>query len=87
MSAAEAFFDQRDSGIQTEKRLELVRRFTLAGFADTTRFERIPNGAMLFLLPDDDEEFAEAELRAGTQAARRGENVYFLNVRTSELPE
>ena len=76
-----------DSKEQTDKRLDLVRRFTLAGFADTTLLEALPNDTMLFLLPDDDDEYVERELRIGAHIAQRGENVYFKHIRTADLPE
>ena len=78
-----------DRGVheQTDKRLELVRRFTLAGFEDTSLFEDIPWNVMLFLLPDDDPEFVDQEIIAGAAAARHGKDVYFRHVRTADLPE
>jgi hypothetical protein len=59
----------------------------LAGFEDTTLFESIPYDVVLFLLPDDDEEFVKHELRIGAESAKRGDNVYFKHVRTADLPE
>jgi hypothetical protein len=76
-----------DTKEQTDKRLDLIRRLPLAGFADTTIFERVPNDAMLISLPDDDEAFVDRELRIGAKIAKKGQNVYFLHIRTSVLPE
>ena len=87
MSVATKVRSRFDDKAQTDKRLELVRRFTLAGFEDTSIFESIPYDVMLFLLPDDDDEFVEHEIRIGARAAKRGENVYFKHVRTADLPE
>lgn len=87
MSVATKVRTRYDDKLQTDKRLELVRRFTLAGFEDTSIFETIPNDVHLFLLPDDDKEFVEHELRIGARAARRGDNVYFKHIRTADLPE
>jgi hypothetical protein len=72
---------------QTEKRLDLVRRFTLAGFADTSLLERVPGNALMFLLPDDDETFVESELAIGLRLAERGEDVYFRHVKVTDLPD
>jgi hypothetical protein len=76
-----------DTDRQVDKRLDLARRFTLAGFADPGVFDGIPRDVLLFLLPDDDPAFAEREVVAGAAAARRGEDVYFRHVRVADLPE
>ena len=72
---------------QTDRRLDLLRRFMLAGLANPDRFADIPREATLFLLPDDDPVFTEAELRSAYDAARRGANVYALHIRSRELPD
>jgi len=87
MTTGAAIISELDSKDQTDKRLELVRRFTLAGFADTSLFETIPNDVTLILLPDDDDEFVEREVRIGARIAQRGDDVYFRHVRTADLPE
>jgi len=70
---------------QVDKRIELVRRFTLTGFQNPGIFEDIPKGVLMYLLPDDDPEFVEREIVAGAAASRRGENVYLKHVRVSDL--
>lgn len=72
---------------QTGQRLELHRRFLLAGFADTTVFDGIPFDVMLFLLPDDDPTFSEREIAAAATAARAGRDVYIRHVRVADLPD
>lgn len=47
---------------------------------DEERFGHIPNGVWLVLLPHDDPELFEANLEAGIDAVRRGENTYFLHL-------
>ncbi|HEV2108671.1 MAG TPA: hypothetical protein VGR16_10450 [Thermomicrobiales bacterium] len=69
------------------KQLDLLRRFTLAAAADEDLLDSIPNGVTLVLLPDDDPAFVEREVSTGLDAIRRGEDVYFLHVEVSSLPE
>ena len=76
-----------DAPEMVDKRLELGRRFILAGFEDTSLFEDIPLNVTLFLLPDDDPAFVENEIAAGAASARHGHNVYFRHVRSADLPE
>ena len=71
---------------QTDRRLELHRRFLLAGMEDASVFGGIPDGVTLFLLPDDDPAFAEREVAAAAAAARRGEDVYVRHVHVAGLP-
>ena len=75
-----------DGEEQTDKRLELHRRFLLAGLDDPTRFDGIPFDVVLFLLPDDDPAFAEREVAAAADTARRGHDVYVRHVRVADLP-
>ncbi len=70
-----------DSPEQVSKRLDLDRRFLLAGLEDAAIFEGIPQDVRLFLLPDDDPAFVENEIAAGAALARRGHDVYFRHVR------
>lgn len=76
--------DEKD---HVDKRLDLARRFTLAGFEDTRLFDDIPRDVVLFLLPDDDPEFVQNELLAGLDSARHGHDVYFRHVRPDDLPK
>lgn len=76
-----------DAPEQVHKRMDLTRRFMLAGFEDTTLFEDVPFNVLLVLLPDGDPEFVENEIAAGSALARRGHDVYFRHVRSADLPE
>ncbi len=68
-------------------RIELHRRFLLAGLREPGVFDSIPPGVALYLLPDDDARFAAAEMAAAAGAARRGVDVYLRHVRMDSLPE
>ncbi len=70
-----------------EHRLELHRRFLLAGLRDPGSFDTIPPGVSLYLLPDDDARFVAAEIAAAARAANRGADVYLRHVRVDNLPE
>jgi hypothetical protein len=72
---------------QVERRVELHRRFLLAGFADPTVFTEIPWDVQLFLLPDDDRDFTAQEIAAAARAAHHGADVYLRHVRVADLPE
>jgi hypothetical protein len=75
-----------DTDVYTDKRLDLVRRYTKAIVADKLTHPPMPD-TLLFLLPDDDPAFVEHEIAVGSDIARRGEDVYFRHIRTAELPE
>jgi hypothetical protein len=75
-----------DNDIHPDKRLDLVRRYTNAIVAGTLTHPPLPD-TLVFLLPDDDPEFVDHELAVGSDMARRGEDVYFRHIRTSDLPE
>lgn len=77
---------EADATDQVDKRLDLIRRFTLAGFADTSLFDAVPQDVLLFLLPDDDPAFVAREIAAGAESAQHGQNVYFRHVRVADLP-
>ena len=74
-----------DTDDQVDKRLELIRRFTLASFADTSLFNAVPQEVLLFLSLDDDSDVVR-EIAAGTESAQHGQNVYFHHVRVANLP-
>ncbi len=75
-----------DADIYTDRRLDLVRRYTKAIIAKQFSHPPLPD-TLIFLLPDDDPDFVEHELAVGTAIAQRGEDVYFRHIRTAELPE
>lgn len=70
-----------------DRRGNLFRRFLQAGVKEPTLLPRVDEGALLFLLPDDDVPFAEREIAAAAASARRGHNVYIHHVRVADLPE
>ncbi len=72
---------------QAERRLELHRRFLLAGLRDPQTFDTIPLGVSLYLMPDDDARVAAAEIAAAVRAANRGVDVYLRHVRVESLPK
>ena len=76
-----------DSPEQVSKRLDLDRRFLLAGLEDAAIFEGIPQDVRLFLLPDDDPSFAAAEIAAAARAAHRGADVYLRHVHVGDVPD
>lgn len=66
---------------------ELHRRFLRGMIEDPDRFDDVPNGALLVLLPDDgDDAFAASEIERALIHLRRGRNVYFRHVSMAELP-
>ena len=71
---------------QTDERLDLHRRFIMAGLADPAVFGVIPRDALFFLLPEDDPAFVEGEIAVGLAALRRGQDVYFRHVSVAEWP-
>lgn len=85
MSAQAIACDSRPD--QVERRLELHRRFLLAGLQAPRLFEAIPDGVSLYLLPDDDPPFTAAEIAAAAGAANRGADVYLRHVRVASLPD
>jgi hypothetical protein len=75
-----------DADIYTDKRMDLVRRYTKAIIDDRLSQPLMPD-TLLFLLPDDGPAFVEQEITVGAAIVRRGEDVYFRHVRTADLPE
>lgn len=70
-----------------ERNLDLVHRFLLGVLDDPSRFEGVPVGASVVLLPDDAEDTFEANLAMAIELARSGRDVYLRHVRLAELPE
>lgn len=72
---------------QNDRRSELFRRLLQAGIDEPTLLPLVEKDALLFLLPDDDADFAEREIAAAASSARHGRNVYLHHVRVAQLPE
>jgi Family of unknown function (DUF5647) len=70
-----------------DRNLELFRGFNQAILDDPDRLGEIPNGVHLVLLPEDDPEMFEVNLRIGLDAARRGEDVYLRHVTRDGRPK
>lgn len=58
----------------------LQQQFLQAMIADDEVGDEIPNGVLLVLVPDDDEELAEENLRSAMDLVRRGKNAYIRHV-------
>ena len=55
---------------------DLHSAFIDAYFEDVSILEDIPNGSALILVPDDDPELAEANIKRAVEAAQNGYDVY-----------
>ncbi len=53
--------------------IELAGEFMAAILDNPALLERVPDGATITLVPDDDPDLAEANISAGLDAVRRGE--------------
>jgi Family of unknown function (DUF5647) len=69
------------------RNLELTHGFTQAMLDNPELLNDVPNGVHLVLLPEDDPEMFEVNLRIGLDAARRGENVYLRHVTRDGRPK
>lgn len=59
------------------RNLELARRLTLTIVEEPALLDQIPDGGTIILLPEDDPELAEANLRSGRRLVRAGRDVTF----------
>lgn len=70
-----------------ERDTELHSAFIRAYVEDVSILEDIPSGSALILLPDDDPELTEANLRHAVDTARQGYDVYIRHFpRTKPAP-
>jgi len=69
-----------------DRNVTLHQQYLRYMLRDEALAEEVPNGAVLVLLPDTDPELAEANLRAGIEAARRGKNIYVRHVYETGAP-
>ena len=72
---------------QTDKRLDLVRRYTKAVIQEKIPPGNTPTDALMFLLPDDDAAYSAREIEIGAKIAENGQDVYFRHIRVEDLPE
>lgn len=72
--------ERLDDDPHLDRAVELGTALGLAVFDDPSLLDEIPNGAVVFLLPDGEEEFMERTIALGVAAIREGRNVYFKHV-------
>lgn len=72
-----------------ERNITLSFEFAKSIIDDPAILEEIPNGSTVVLLPEDEPDLAEENLRLGLEAAERGENVYIRHVKnlSSAVPQ
>lgn len=63
------------------RNISLSFEFAKSIIDDPTILEAIPEGSTLVLVPENEPDLAEENLRLGVEAARRGEDVYIRHVR------
>lgn len=67
--------------------IELSVAFVTAFYDDVSILDDIPNSSTLILIPDDDPELAEINLKQGIRSARAGADVYIRHFsRTKQAP-
>lgn len=64
------------------RNIDALHHFMQAALDEPSMLKEIPSGADLVLLPDDDPELADANLRGGIELVRQGRNITFHHVRT-----
>ncbi len=69
------------------RNLELAGRFTLSIVADPSILDEIPDNEEIVLIPDDDPQLAESNLRGGIRSIREGKNITFRHIRAAEVPK
>lgn len=69
------------------RNLELAGRFTLSIFHDPSILGEIPNDGEIVLIPDDDPQLAESNLRGGIRSIREGKDITFRHIRAAEVPQ
>jgi hypothetical protein len=72
---------------RVSRNLNLAGRFTLAAFNDPSILDDIPDNGEIVLIPDDDPELAESNLRGGMRSVREGKNITFHHIRAAEYPK
>lgn len=64
--------------------IEAAFDFLDAALADPAVLDRVPEGALLVIVPEDDPELARYNIEIGQQAVLAGRNVYFMHWRITE---
>jgi hypothetical protein len=68
------------------RNLELAGRFTRSIIENPAILDEIPNDGEIVLIPDDDPELADSNLRGGMRSVREGKNITFRHIRAAETP-
>lgn len=69
---------------RVSKSLSLTSEWMQAIFADPTLLDDVPDGATVYLIPDDDPEFAEMVQRNVERARSNGQLMYVHHMHQSE---
>jgi uncharacterized protein DUF5647 len=72
-----------DPRAAADRNLELAGVLLLAQLGDPGLLERVPAGATLVLIPDDDRALAEHNLALARRVFATGRNVYLYHVRAA----
>jgi hypothetical protein len=76
-----------ETAASVNRNLELVHGYISAQLEDADNMEQVPEGAETILLPDDDPEWFEHNLRMVETALRGGVNVYARHVTKDGRPK
>lgn len=68
--------DSAEIDAQVVRDMEWTLEFLQSILADPSILDEIPDEASVFLLPDDDPELAEANLKGAERARQRGHPIY-----------
>ncbi len=65
----------------------LAGRFTRSIVENPSILDEIPDNGQIVLIPDDDPELAESNLRGGMLSILEGKNIRFRHIRAAEVPK
>ena len=78
--------DHAEQDARIARNMEWTLKFLQSILADPTILDEIPEGAGVFLLPDDDPELAEANRRGAERARQRGHPIYVRRMPSRQAP-
>jgi hypothetical protein len=87
MSTTQEALISPETKASVDRNLELVRGYIAAQIEDPDDMEQVPEGAHSILLPDDDPEWFEHNLKMVVDSLRRGANVYARDVAKDGRPK
>jgi len=87
MSTTQEAVVSPETAASVTRNLELVQGYMAAQLEDVDNMEQVPEGAETILLPDDDPEWFEHNLRMVEAAIRGGANVYARHVTKDGRPK